>query len=47
MVILSSFHSGCSKSALLGDAEGLFKANIRGQRDMTPRPGMEGKPVAV
>ena len=44
---LAPIRSGHSESALLGDAEGLFKANIRGQRDMTPRPGMEGKPVGV
>ena len=47
MVILSPFRSGRSESASLGDAEGLFETSVRGQRDMTPGPGVEGKPVAV
>ena len=47
MVILSPFRSGRSESASLGDAEGLFETSVRGQRDMKPRPGVEGKPMAV
>ena len=44
---LAPIHSGCSESASLGDAEGPFGTSIKGQRDMKPRPGMEGNPVAV
>ena len=49
-LFLTPFRSGCSDrsgSASLGDAEGLFETSVRGQRDMTPGPGVEGKPVAV
>ena len=44
---LAPIHSGCSESASLGDAEGPFGTSIRGQRDMTPRPDVEGKPIPV
>ena len=44
---LAPIHNSCSESALLGDAEGPFRTNIKGQRDMTLEPGMEGKPMAM
>ena len=44
---LAPICSGCSESASLGDVEGPFGTSVKGQRDMKPRPVMEGKPVAV
>lgn len=44
---LAPICSSCSESALLGDAEGPFRTSIKGQRDTTPGPGVEGKPMAV
>ena len=47
VVIFSSFRSGRSESASLGDAEVPFGTSVKGQRDMKPGPGVEGNPVAV
>ena len=44
---LAPFRSGRSESALLDDAEGPFGTSVKGQKDMKPGPGVEGKPVAV
>ena len=44
---LAPFRSGRSESASLGDAEGPFETSVKGQRDMKPGPGVEGKPMAV
>ena len=44
---LAPIHSSYSESNSLGDAEGPFGTSINGQRDMTPGPVVEGKPVAV